>query len=94
MPKGAEEGIRKGMYLLREGKGKGGKKAKRVQLLGGRPFALPPSCAVFQGYNLQAGVGIGARDRAGLERLCRYVLHLPWPGIASSSLQVGRCSGI
>jgi len=34
MPKGAEEGIRKGMYLLREGKGKGGKKAKRVQLLG------------------------------------------------------------
>ncbi|MBM7332326.1 pyruvate dehydrogenase (acetyl-transferring), homodimeric type [Alcanivorax marinus] len=34
MPKGAEEGIRKGMYLLREGKGKSGKKAKRVQLLG------------------------------------------------------------
>ena len=32
MPEGAEEGIRRGMYLLREGTGK--KKAPRVQLLG------------------------------------------------------------
>ena len=32
MPQGAEEGIRRGMYLLREGAGK--KKAPRVQLLG------------------------------------------------------------
>ena len=32
MPKGAEEGIRRGMYLFREGRGK--KKAPRVQLLG------------------------------------------------------------
>src|SRR5699024_6134794 len=34
MPKGAEDGIRTGMYLLREGKGKRGKKAHRVELLG------------------------------------------------------------
>src|SRR5690606_29001329 len=35
MPEGAEDGIRKGMYLLREGKaGKGKKAVKRVQLLG------------------------------------------------------------
>ena len=33
MPEGAEEGIRRGMYLLREGKGKT-KKSPRVQLLG------------------------------------------------------------
>ncbi len=33
MPEGAEEGIRQGMYLLREGKGKT-KKSPRVQLLG------------------------------------------------------------
>ncbi|HVA37648.1 MAG TPA: pyruvate dehydrogenase (acetyl-transferring), homodimeric type [Candidatus Dormibacteraeota bacterium] len=33
MPKGAEEGILKGMYLLRDG-GKGDKKTPRVQLLG------------------------------------------------------------
>ena len=33
MPEGAEEGIRKGMYLLREGKPKA-KKTLRVQLLG------------------------------------------------------------
>src|SRR5690606_20573205 len=32
MPEGAEEGIRRGMYLLHEGKG--GKKAAKVQLLG------------------------------------------------------------
>ena len=54
-----------------------GRRAKRVQLLGGRPFSLPPRCAVYQGYNLHAGVGIGARDRSGLERLCRYVLRPP-----------------
>ena len=34
MPKGAEEGIRKGMYSLAEAPGKKGKKAPRVQLLG------------------------------------------------------------
>jgi pyruvate dehydrogenase E1 component len=34
LPQGAEEGIVKGMYLLREGEGGKGKKAARVQLMG------------------------------------------------------------
>jgi hypothetical protein len=54
-----------------------GGRAKRVQQLGGRTFELPPRCATFQGYNLHGNVCIGARDRRGLERLCRYVLRPP-----------------
>ena len=38
---------------------------------------LPPQCAATGYFNLHAGVGIGAQDRRGLERLCRYVLRPP-----------------
>ena len=54
-----------------------GKRARRVQVLGGREVALPPRCAGFEGYNLHAGVSFKASDRAGLERLCRYILRPP-----------------
>lgn len=54
-----------------------GARARRVQLLGGRPFQLPPRCASFGGYNLHGDVAIAARDRVGLERLCRYVRPPP-----------------
>jgi hypothetical protein len=50
---------------------------RRVVTLGGRPFALPPRCASFEGYNLHANVSLQATDRGGLERLCRYVLRPP-----------------
>ena len=40
---------------------------------------LPPRCAALEGYTLHAGVGIGAADREGLERLCRYVCRPPLP---------------
>jgi len=40
-------------------------------------------CASCAGYNLHAGVALGARDRAGLERLGRYLLRLP---LAETSL--------
>jgi hypothetical protein len=43
----------------------------------GRAYALPPQCASCDGYNLHAGVGVGAQDRTGLERLCRYVCRPP-----------------
>ena len=36
-----------------------------------------PNCASYDGYNLHAGVHLNAMDRAGLERLCRYVLRPP-----------------
>ena len=60
-----------------------GKRSRRVVVLGGREFALPAQCAVSDGYNLHAAVSIGPRDRAGLERLCRYVCR---PALAKSRL--------
>ena len=54
-----------------------GKKVRRVQVLGGTEFALPARCASYDGYNLHANVSLSANDRAGLERLCRYVLRPP-----------------
>ena len=61
-----------------------GKRARRVQVLGGTELALPPRCANFGGYSLHAGVGFKATDRAGLERLCRYILR---PPLAKDRLQ-------
>ncbi len=55
----------------------GGRRAKRVQVLGGRPFQLPPLCASCDGYTVHAGVVIGARNRKGLEQLCRYITRPP-----------------
>ena len=55
----------------------GGKRARRVQRLGGREYKLPRLCANFEGYNLHAGVVIPARDREGLRRLCRYIARPP-----------------
>ena len=54
-----------------------GRRARRVQVLGGRPYQLPPKCANCDGYGLHAGVVIGARDRKGLERMCRYIARPP-----------------
>jgi hypothetical protein len=48
-----------------------------MQVLGGKEIPLPPRCASFAGYGLHAGVGFKASDRAGLERLCRYILRPP-----------------
>ena len=54
-----------------------GRRARRVQVLGGRPHALPPRCATADGYTVHAGVVIGAKNREGLERLCRYIARPP-----------------
>jgi len=61
-----------------------GKRARRIQVLGGREVELPPRCASFEGYNLHAGVGIQAANRIGLEQLCRYMLR---PPLAKSRLE-------
>ena len=53
------------------------KKVKRVQVLAGKEYELGPNCAIYEGYNLHAGVHFAAMDRVGLERLCRYVLRPP-----------------
>ena len=51
--------------------------ARRVQVVGGKERKLPPMCASCDGYNLHAGVAIGAEDRTGLEQLGRYLLRPP-----------------
>ena len=61
-----------------------GRRTRRVVLLGGREYALPARCGVFEGYNLHAAVSVGPRDRAGLERLARYVCR---PALAKSRLE-------
>ena len=61
-----------------------GRRARRIQLLGGRPFRLPPRCASCDGYSVHAGVVIGTRNRKGLERLCRYIAR---PPLAKSRLE-------
>ncbi|MBM4393775.1 MAG: hypothetical protein FJ090_21835 [Deltaproteobacteria bacterium] len=61
-----------------------GKRARRVQVLGGTELTLPPRCASFAGYSLLAGVGSKASDRASLERPCRYILR---PPLAKERLQ-------
>jgi hypothetical protein len=61
-----------------------GRRSRRVVVLGGREYALPARCAVWDGYNLHAAVSIGPRDRSGLERLCRYLCR---PALAKSRLE-------
>ena len=65
--------------LLRERRG------GREQVLGGKRNTLPPRCANYGVYNLHAGVVVSAADRAGLERLCRYVAG---PLLSASRLEV------
>ena len=57
--------------------GRSVRKVRTVQVLGGRELAMPSRTAGCDGYNLHAGVGIGANEREALERLCRYVLRPP-----------------
>ena len=61
-----------------------GKRVRRVQVLGVKGLPVAPRCASFAGYSLHAGVGFKASDRAGLERLCRYILR---PPLAKDRLQ-------
>jgi hypothetical protein len=67
-----------------------GRTASRVQVKGGRPFQLPPRCATCDGYTVHAGVVIGAKDREGLERLCRYIARPPLAKPRAEILADGR----
>lgn len=42
-----------------------------------RPATDPTWLGAVEGVNLHAGVALGALDRAGRERLCRYLLRPP-----------------
>lgn len=54
-----------------------GRRTRRRQLLPEREPRLPRLCAQDAWYSLHAGVRIPAGNRAGLERLCRYVARPP-----------------
>jgi hypothetical protein len=54
-----------------------GFKIRRVQKFHGREFKLPPKCASCRGYSLHGGIVVGARNRKGLEKLCRYIARPP-----------------
>ena len=64
-----------------------GRRVRRVRRVGGREVRLPERCAQVGGFNLHAGVVIGAHNRTGLERLCRYIAR---PPLASSRIQLQR----
>jgi hypothetical protein len=63
---------------------------RRAQRVVDREVELPSQCAAFGGYTLHAGVSIGAKDREGLERLCRYVLRPPLAKSRLVALDDGR----
>ena len=67
-----------------------GKRVRKVITLGGKEFALGPRCSSFDGYNIHANVALAAHDRAGLERLCRYILRPPLAAGRIERLPDGR----
>jgi hypothetical protein len=70
--------------------------ARRVPVVGRdpeRPFESrekPFALASGDGWSLEAGVRIRAGDRAGLQKLCRYVLRPPFAGERIERLSDGR----
>ena len=61
----------------------GARAGRRVRRLGEEADAegvmsRGPRQAHLDGFDLHANVWVGANDRAGLERLCRYVLRPPF----------------
>ena len=54
-----------------------GRKSKRYRMCGGQPYQLPARCADHEGYNVHAGVVVGAHNREALARLCRYIARPP-----------------
>jgi len=47
-------------------------------------------CAQVEGYTLQAATRVGANDRAGLERIARYLARPPIATDRLSQLDDGR----
>jgi hypothetical protein len=74
----------------------GPRAGKRVVCLGDRiepealPFSTGERCASVGGVSVHANVSVPARDRARLERLCRYVARPPIASERLSRLADGR----
>ena len=65
-----------------------GLKIRRVQRFAGREFQLPKRCASVGGYNLHGGIQVSAKNRKGLETLCRYIAR-PWQRTDWSRMEKG-----
>ena len=61
-----------------------GRRTRRRIGPAGTASSLPVRCAAWEGYNLHGGVAVGAQDRAGLERLARYLTR---PALARARLE-------
>gem|GEM_PF-4555596 len=44
-----------------------------MQRFAGSPLQLPKRCGSVDGYNLHGGIQVSAKNRKGLESLCRYI---------------------
>ncbi len=71
--------------------------ARKVPYVGGSEDAvsmstLPDLCVAVDGWSLHATVRIRAGDRAGLEKLCRYLLRPAFAGERLEWLNDGRVS--
>src|SRR5262245_6872846 len=53
-------------------------------------FVLGRACAQVEGFNVQAATRIGANDRDGLERMCRYLARPPIANERLARLEDGR----
>ena len=64
--------------MLCEPSGRRIKRLRQTWLFGPPPpRKLPRRCAVYDGFNLHAGVRVGRRQRGRLEQLCRYIARPP-----------------
>lgn len=74
----------------------GAEAGQRIARLGNAALAVDPvdsgssRCATLGGFSLHAGVAIGANDRAGLERVCRYMSRPPLATERLERLSDGR----
>ncbi len=67
-----------GRAMLCEPSGRRIKRLRQTWLFGPPPpRKLPRRCAVYEGFNLHAGVRVGRRQRGRLEKLCRYIARPP-----------------
>jgi hypothetical protein len=73
-------GHRRGARVLRVGRGPAGVDATLTGI----------RCATVEGFNVHAGVRIGAHDREGLERLARYLSRPPIANDRLEELPDGR----
>jgi hypothetical protein len=57
-----------------------------------QPVAKGTLCAASAGFNLHAATRVASNDKAGRERLCRYILRPPFANDRLSLLPNGKAA--